>query len=413
MMGRLLRSRQARFVAALAVLLVLAVAFLALRSSSTDDSWDLPIDVGALSIEAPASVAAGEGFDIEVIGGDHGQLVDLTIDTGYGLSTFQALSRDGVAAFAVPADDGPASGVMLLTAKSIGRVADSTIEVVPGEAMSPVDLYLGPRTVVADNEDFSMLVAVPTDALGNPVADGTLVSTRVTRPTLETEVLETTTAGLLAYNTLESRTTAGRTRLGVEVGDATAPERSFVEVAGVPETFSLELIDPLLPADGHALMRIRTTELQDRFTNALPDGTVVVLDTSGASGTRRLRSVTIDSIAEFVFEVPDQPGEVRFVATASGRISEPLTLTFAAAIDAVPVEVTSHPDGSLVTIGRVVTSRESFVADGTVALVSTTSGEWLLPLELGTGSVVVPETSGMVDVSVLGVSTSVDLGGRP
>ncbi len=372
-----------------------------------------PIGVDELTIDGPVSADAGESFDVDVAGGGHGQLVTLTVDTGYGPRSFQALSRDDRASFSIPPTDGPSSGIALLTARALGRVGTSTVEITPGPARGPVDVFVGPRTVVANNDDFSMLVVVPTDQFGNPVADGTEVVTQVTRQSLEAETLRSATAGLLTHERVVSGTTAGRTRLGVQVGNEIAPERSFLEVADVPERFSLALVDPLPPADGHALVRIRTSELRDRFNNPLPDGTVVFLDAAGASGTRRLRSVTVEAVAEFVFEVPDMAGSVDLIATASGRESDALVLRFESAIRSFEVNVEPQPDGTLILVGPVISTRQSFVPDGTIATVTTPSGEITVPLELGAASVVVAEVSGRVDVGVLGEVVSIDLDGQP
>lgn len=402
MSGKPFRFRKA---AALLALLLLC-AGVPLLLARPEEHAAFPIDVDVLVIESPAAVAAGEWFDVEVTGGDDGQSVSLSLEAGYGSRTFQAISRVGVATFKIPPENGPASGVAMLVARSIGRISSSTLEIQPESAVGPVDLYLGPRTVIADAQHFSMLVAVPTDAFGNPVADDTDVDVLVTRGTLETETRASTTEGLLSYVEVFSGTVAGRTRLSVDVGDAFGPERSFLEVAGIPERFTLLEVDPIPPADGQALVRLRTGELRDRFDNPLPDGTVVFLDASGASGNRRLRSVSIEAVAEFVFEVPDRPGSVDLVATASGTQSETLSLTFTAAVEEIPIVVEPHPDGSLIRIGRIVGSRGSYVPDGTSARIVTAGGETEVPLELGAASAVVPEISGPLDVSVLGTTVS-------
>ena len=394
--------------AVVAVCLFLGVAAMVLTREEVQVVY--PIDVGDLTIDAPSTVAAGEPIIVEVAGADHGQLVTLTIESGYGPRSFEALSRNSLATFRIPARDEPSAGVGLMVAQSIGRIGTATIEITPGSAVGPIDLYLGPRTVVADADHFAMLVAVPVDEFGNPVAEGTESTTLVTRPTLETEEMPAETKGLLSYVNIFSRTVTGRTRLSVDVEGASGPERSFLEVAGIPERFPLFLIDPLAPADGHALVRIRTSELRDAFSNALPDGTVVFLDASGVTGTRRLRSVTIDAVAEFVLEVPEQEGSVQLIATASGRQSEELTLTFESALTEIPVEASPHPDGSLIQIGPVLTTRESYVPDGTLARIVTEFGETFVPLELGEASAIVADVSGEVEVHILGAVGTTELG---
>lgn len=375
---------------------------------------------GGLTISTVASASVGENITVSVVGAPNGEIVDLSIDAGYGPRHFSLASTDGTANFDVPASTGPGSGIAFLSAKSGDLVSTATVELLPGDAVSPLDLYLGPRTVVADADHFSMIVAVPKDRLGNPVADGTTVDYLVTRPNLVTESLAHDTDGLLSYIRVFSRTVTGRTRLSVEVqgsrlsgGEAaTGPERSFLEVAGIPEPFSLVPIDPIVPADGHALVRIATELLRDEFGNELPDGTVVFLDASGATGLRRLRSVSIDGVAEFVLEAPPIAGDVELIASASGTRSDPLTLTFESAVDELPVLAEKHPDGILVTVGRVLSTRQSYVPDGTIVVVSADGEVAEAPLELGMAEIVLPAKGSpdRVEVTVLGTTVSATIG---
>ena len=108
----------------------------------------------------------------------------LLIETGYAHQRKDVAVDNGVALFDVEPTDGPASGVVTLTALSGDRTGHSTIELIPGTAVDPPDLFLGPRTIEATNDTATMIVVIAEDEFGNPVVDGTEVAVRVTRPDL-------------------------------------------------------------------------------------------------------------------------------------------------------------------------------------------------------------------------------------
>lgn len=358
-----------------------------------------------LAIAAPTRVIAGEPFEIIVSSVADGDAVEIVLDGSYGPRRVEAVGQDGLAAVTVPPNPTAEAGIVLVSARTADRVAITTMEVLPGQARDPVESFLGPRTVVADGDDASMIVAVPTDRFGNPVSQGTTVDYLITRPSQTTDRRVAPVDGLLSYVWIESGTVAGRTRVSVTVDGASGQERTLLEVAGRPESLELELADPVPSADGATLVELRTGVIRDRFGNVLPDGTSAVLEATGSTRTRRSTSETIDGVVRFVVEVPRRPGPATFTAFASGAASAPITIDFPAAVEEVPVRVTSVADGRQVLIGPVLTVGGSYVPDGTLASVSADGGIVEIALENGVGSVFVAEGTSRIEVTVLGISS--------
>lgn len=398
--------------ALIVVLFVLFLMVLLLRLWPNDVAAYSPapvVDADALRILAPASIEAGRGFEVEVFGLIDNPRVDaleLTVDNGYALRRFTTETADGRAVVRVPPADSPESGVVRLLALQGLRAAVAEIEILPGPAVDPHDLYLGPRTVLADGIDFTMIVAVPEDEFGNPVATGTDVTFVVTRPDLTVEVEELVTEHLLSYDRITARTVTGKTRVSVDVGDATGREMTFLEVAGLPAPFAVNVVDPTIPADGVSIVRVRTDQLVDEFGNVLPDGTDVILDASGATGRRRIKGETIKGVAEFSVEAPSTPGQVELVATASGRTGETLIVDFPNALSELPIFTRPHLDGIELVIGPVITTRGAYVAEGTIATITTDRRTWLVPLAEGLANFVVPKTDEPIEIEVLGYKTT-------
>ncbi len=297
-----------------------------------------------------------------------------------------------------------------------------------------MDAYLGPRTVIADGAHFVMIVTVPTDRLGNPVEEGTDVDYLITRADLAVEEAIAPTQHLLSWLEVDSSTVAGRARIGAQIttsgglplptaetseregdGPITAAERTFLEVAGVPVAHSLDLLDAVPVADGQALIRVRTTVLEDRFGNVLPDGTVVILDADGVGGIRRINGQTNAGRAEFTYEVPEQAGAVTLKATASGVSGEPLRLRFDSAIESFTGSIDPQLEAVLVNVGPVRSIRGSYVPEGTVAEVTMVGadGEEIVrrvDLTLGAGTAFFPSDvdTGLATIRVLGEELEIE-----
>lgn len=464
-----------------AVLLAFSILGLALSMLTGDGESSFVasatvVDTNSVELDVPTSVAAGRPIPITISGLQPEVPVEVTLEAGYGVRPLVLMPEGDTVEINVPPIMGPASGAAVITATqdvvrrhdgeeparlanreadgddandgtgpgseittSTTRVATAVIEIEPGDAIDPLDAYLGPRTVIADGAHFVMIVTVPTDEFGNPVETGTPVDYKVTRADLAVEEQQAPTDHLLSWFEVFSSTVAGRTRIGAQVagqgslveqareanqasagdqgqtGPTTAAERTFLEVAGIPVSHSLNLLDAVPVADGQALIRVRTSVLEDRFGNVLPDGTVVTLDADGVGGIRRLNSQANAGEAEFTYEVPDRPGSVTMKATASGVSGEPLTIRFESAVESFTADIEPQLDSVLVNVGPVLSVRDSYVPEGTIATVTMSDPDGdpvvrRVDLMLGAGTAFFPSdiNSSEATVEVLGETLTID-----
>ena len=396
------RNRRVR-VAGVVVLVALGIfAFLEARPALQEPDALAIVD---LSIIHPESVDVGERIPITVQGLAGDQVVHLSLDAGYGPRTFTSLSSDGEAQFLVPAADGPGAGLVLIEAVSGVRRGLSTIDVFPGEAVSPLDVFLGPRTIEVGTDDIAMIVAVPADSYGNPVITGTDVEYTLTRPGGETSTDAAPTEKLLSYIDVGSRTTTGRNVVSARTGEAQGPERIFDEVAAFAVPFDIEIVGEIPVANGRDLFGISTAELFDRFGNRLPDGTIGHLELSGVTGRRRMSASAIDSRLHFIIEAPSAPGDAIAEVFTSGAQSEPLNITFPSAVEEIPIEITEGAEVFYIDVGRIVEPDGAFIPDGTPAQIISDGKLYDVIVESGSVSIVVP-TANDVQVTILGQTAS-------
>lgn len=396
------RNRRVR-VAGVVVLIALGIfAFLEARPALQEPDALAFVD---LSIVHPESVDVGERIPITVQGLAGDQVVHLSLDAGYGPRTFTSLSSDGEAQFLVPAADGPGAGLVLIEAVSGVRRGLSTIDVFPGEAVSPLDVFLGPRTIEVGTGDIAMIVAVPADSYGNPVIAGSNVEYTLTRPGGRISFDAAPTEKLLSFVEVGSRTQTGRNVVSARSGEAQGPERIFDEVAAFAVPFDIEIVGEIPVANGRDLFSISTAELFDRFGNRLPDGTIGHLELSGVTGRRRMSASAIDSRLHFIIEAPNAPGDAIAEVFTSGAQSEPLNIAFPSAVAEIPIEITDGAEVSYIDVGRVVEPDGAFIPDGTPAQIISDGKLYDVIVESGSVSIVVP-TANDVQVTILGETAS-------
>ncbi|MCU0495088.1 MAG: hypothetical protein MUD01_26165 [Chloroflexaceae bacterium] len=286
----------------------------------------------SLRLDAPPTLVAGTAATVRLSGAvPDGTSATLLLLGSYGPHMVQASFSGGSASFALPAEATRHAGVTDLIASAGEAQARSQLDILPGAPVSPVVPMVGPRSTVADGRVELMAVVIPTDAWGNPAADGTDVTLRVRQPGNREQQWSMLVAGGLAWERIVSGTRSGRTTVAASSGAASGPEASVREIAGPPASFTLSADPTSLPADGHQTLTLRTGQVQDRYGNTLPDGTLVTFIVEAADGTvppRRLPALLVGGVAETPLQAPATPGTMRARASIAGVLSPVVELHF-------------------------------------------------------------------------------------
>lgn len=356
-----------------ASLVIVLGLLIGLFGCTSTQAVDRPVLSGNLPLKVPGKIGVGDGF--EVLAGPipavDGTSIDLVTLGSYGPKVYQSIFKDGLARFLIPGEDTKQAGQVSLVATSGAARSEAKMLINPGPAVEPVKPLVGSRSIPADQQHWSMVVVVPFDIYGNPVADNTMVSLKVLHPGNNLEKKEVPVKNLLAWARIYSGTKAGQTVVTTMVGNVAGPEDLLLEFAGLPVSFSLEADPPNLPADGRALLILRTSVLKDKYGNVLPDGTRVTyqIHSPGEEEVRSLPAYTIGGVAQTPLQAPVQPGIIQAIALVAGVESQPLQVTFTAgpAAGNFPIVVTVNKANQATNLeaGPLLGQLGQFVPDGT------------------------------------------------
>ncbi|MEI7556894.1 hypothetical protein [Candidatus Chlorohelix sp.] len=339
---------------------------------------------GELTISAPDSVDAGIPISLTVKASQapDGAVVTLIAYGSAGPRIYRGTFNKNEAFFTLPESDTKQSGLVTLVAKAGQVQIEKRLTLKPGAPIEPLQPLVGAKAVVADTQHWSMVVIIPFDRFGNPVAEGTPIKMKAKRPDdrLEEQVFKVT--NLLSWWRIYSGVKAGHTIISGTTNGVFGPESILHEVPGLPVPFSIN-VDPLnLTADGTQLATISTSTLRDQFDNKVEDGTLVTFTVDLPDGEQRvLPAYTIDGIAGIPLQAPRQPGQIKIKGTVLSIESSVLTFTLqpGPAVGVFPVSATKADSGKAVIIeaGPLLGAQQQFVPDGTPVIftVSDKSGQ--------------------------------------
>ncbi len=359
-----------------------------------------------LTINAPIESRAGQIVTLQIAGApiasDQVQLVQFG-----SLSTTTSVHKldAGSASITIDASHTTHAGLIHWVAVAGSASGNASTMITPGNAVDPVTPLVGPRTVIADGDDFTMVVASPTDEFGNPVADDTRLMTTVERPDGTRTRDDISVNAGIAAQVIASQTRAGRVTVSVTAGDAIGPTTSFDQVAGVPAAFRLSADDTPKTADGFTLHTLETGTLLDQYDNLLPDGINVVFGIEGPQGRTQIDSTVQSGTARANFEAPGLPGVVEITARVSGRTGEPLRIDFDPAVSEVSAAAIVDGSDVKLSIGPVRLIAGGYVPDGTDAIVVDADGAVVAKTGLfrGESTMTVPgEVGDSFEIYVLG-----------
>ncbi|PRP66229.1 hypothetical protein [Nonlabens agnitus] len=222
--------------------------------------------------------------------------------------------------------------------------------------------YLGPRSIVANVRDYTMLVAIPTDSLDNMLPDDTQVFLKHQFK----NKINTTPFALekgFAWQRIPSPLSTGRISTGSTLDQISSTELVADVFPDVAVDFQLSLDQNHSYADGNEISTFKTSQITDEHGNVMTDGTLVKFFMSDANGSQwQTMASTINGYAFAKAIHPQTPTTWTVKALIQGIAESPdLIVTFKSIIDDIPVEMQNN---DTIVVGPLTSYLGQIIPDG-------------------------------------------------
>ena len=237
--------------------------------------------------------------------------------------------------------------------------------IVPNAVTTGIETYLGPRTINAGNENYTMMVTIPHDAFDNPVADSTAITLKhqfgesINEETLYTE-------NFIAFERITAPQKTGKMLLSSNCGTVATREFEADVYAALPENFTINYIRNHEYADGNQLTTIYTSELKDKYGNTINDGTSVTFMIYKSDGNLlKTYGNTINGIAQSKMPSPEKEDSYTIKAYITGIAeSNQIKISYKSALKG-EINYIFSKDKRTIKVGPLQSFMKQLVPNGT------------------------------------------------
>ncbi|MEO0564712.1 MAG: hypothetical protein AAF125_21585, partial [Chloroflexota bacterium] len=283
-------------------------------ATPTPTSTPIPADLEGDALPPPPilsypdEVEAGEVWGVSATGLDDCEQVTFTLLSGLAAFTETVeVDAEGRAGWALPSETLTQAGDARLSLECGRQIVTSVLTIAPGP-LANVDLFAVANTVTAYGQGETEVLALLTDAYGNPVHNVDRLRGRVVYPDGSENLLAFTVENGLARADFTSAGLPGRAR--VTLGNGLVVDATEIrQAAGPPANVILRAPDCVL-ADGRDLFVVEVG-VRDAGDAPIADGTALRLTwESGESvavtkgGAASVRVPAPNEIGQLTFTVP-------------------------------------------------------------------------------------------------------------
>ncbi len=279
-------------------------------------------------------------------------------------------------------------------------------------AMGKIENYLGPRSITANDRDYTMLVSIPTDTLDNFLPDHTAISLN----SQFNQNINKTTVRLkhnFAWQRIPAPLKTGRISTGSTLGKIASKELIADVFPDLPQDFNITAQAHHYYADGNELITFKTSQITDAHGNIMTDGTLVTFFMTNEHG--RYWEVNANTINGYAFAKalhPEQPTTWKVEAAIKGMAkTSPIMVKFSPIIDKIPLFINSARS---LTVGPLTSYLGQLVQDGIHVQIVIKGKSHSIYTHDGAASLALPQDqfppgTYKVGVSTLGLKTSKEI----
>lgn len=267
--------------------------------------------------------------------------VQLVLSGTYGSMVLTPELLDGKPLFVIPSSFTKHAGVVTYhLVQEEQSIQQGTFNLLPAtENMGAVETYLGPRSIVANVRDYTMLVSIPTDTLDNMLPDSTQVLLKSQFKNSITTTEHYLSNGF-AWKRIFSPLKTGRLSTGSTLEDRSSKELIADIFPDTAQDFSITTERNHDYADGNEIITFGTSQIIDAHGNVMTDGTLVTFYMKDSDGAQwQTTASTVNGYAFAKALHPQSPSTWQINAAITGIAqSEVLSQTFTPIIKTIPVQ---------------------------------------------------------------------------
>ncbi|MBG6130195.1 hypothetical protein IWQ47_001722 [Aquimarina sp. EL_43] len=228
-----------------------------------------------------------------------------------------------------------------------------------------LESYIGPPSIIAGGEDYTMQIIVSTDSFDNPLPDSTAVLIRHQFLDIEKErILQS--KDMIGWANIFSYDQSGRILLFSKVGKTVSKEFSVEVYPSLPQNFEIRSNRKHAYADGNQITELITSIIKDEYGNIVSDGSLVKFVIKDEKGQLlHTQGSTVNGQAVGKILHPDHKDTWQIKAYVPGMAeSNILTIAYTQVLD--DFEVKFDNDNREITIGPLISFMEQLIPDGTI-----------------------------------------------
>ena len=248
-----------------------------------------------------------------------------------------------------------------------------------------LESYIGPPSIIAGGNDYTMPVIIPTDIYDNPLPDSTVVS--LNHQFLSNEKEEIVyTKDIIGWKNIFSYDQSGRLLLSTKVKETSSKEFSIVVFPALPEDFQITAERKHAYADGNQITEFITSMLKDEYGNIISNGTLVTFQIKNKKGVLlKTQASTIRGIATAKILHPDHEDSWEIKAFVSG-IAESNTIQIEYESVLHDFKVQFSENNREIMVGPLVSFMEQLIPDGATVILRISQEGDLIDTKMKTSS---------------------------
>ena len=242
--------------------------------------------------------------------------------------------------------------------------AEGSISILPNlKTKIKMESFLGPKSISAGGNDFSMLVIAPTDIYDNPLPDTTSISINHQFDS-KIENASTILKNGFAWQNLYSTEKAGRMAITALYEGYSSKEMTTMVDPAKAVDFSLDYTRNHNYADGNQIITFSTDIIEDEFNNVITDGTLVSFIVKDAKGMLlKTMGTTINGIAKGGLLHPNEPQDWSITGYITGAAkSNTIAVDFEPAVK--DFQMVYAANGRNIQIEQMLSFMQQLVPDG-------------------------------------------------